>query len=93
MLYSTHTCSTLLSFNCENGFFIQNLYGTGTFHEVNTCVALPNAWRRSVRVLSQCYHNNNGSQSTVVKTVEHTRVVFHVAEPKLGKEHCDHVPC
>jgi hypothetical protein len=24
--YSTHTCSTLLRFNCENVYFIQNLY-------------------------------------------------------------------
>jgi hypothetical protein len=38
-----------------------------TFHAANTCVALPNTCRRSVRAL---YHNNNGSQSTVVKTVE-----------------------
>jgi hypothetical protein len=29
-----------------------------TFHEANICVALPNAWRRSVRALFYCYHNN-----------------------------------
>jgi hypothetical protein len=43
---------------------------TFTFYEANTLVALPNAWRRSVRALSLCYHDNNGSESIVVKTVE-----------------------
>jgi hypothetical protein len=32
--------------------------------------------------LSLCNHNNNGSESTVVKTVELRRVVYHVAEPE-----------
>jgi hypothetical protein len=54
-----------------------------TLNEANTCVAFPNACRRSVRALSKCYHNNNGSQTTVVKTVEQTGVVCHVAEPKI----------
>jgi hypothetical protein len=31
--------------------------------------------------LLYCYHNNIGSESTVVKTVELTCVVYHVAEP------------
>jgi hypothetical protein len=35
---------------------------------------------RTFLVLSQV-HNNNGSQSAVVKTVEFSRVVCHVAEP------------
>jgi hypothetical protein len=56
-------------------------YKSFTFYEANTCVALPNAWRRSVRALSSCYHNNTGSESTEVKTVELRWVVFHVAEP------------
>jgi hypothetical protein len=43
---------------------------------------LPNACRGSVRALSFCYHNNNGSESTVVKTFELTWVEYHVAEPK-----------
>jgi hypothetical protein len=38
-----------------------------TFHEANTCVTLPNAWWCSVRALSYCYHNNNGSQSAAFK--------------------------
>jgi hypothetical protein len=58
-------------------------YQIFTFHESNTFVALPNAWRRSVRALSSCYHNNNGSQSTVDKTVELKWVLYHVAEPSL----------
>jgi hypothetical protein len=29
-----------------------------------------------------CYRNNNGSQSTVGKTVELRLVVYHVAEPR-----------
>jgi hypothetical protein len=52
-----------------------------TLNEANTLVALPNAWRRSVRALSFCYHNNNGSQSTVDKTVDLRWVVYRVAEP------------
>jgi hypothetical protein len=51
------------------------------FHEANTCVALPNSWRRSVRALSLCYYYSNRSQSTVDKTVELRWVVYHVAEP------------
>jgi hypothetical protein len=34
-----------------------------------------------VRALSFCYHNNNGSQTTVVQNVEQTWIVSHVAEP------------
>jgi hypothetical protein len=45
-------------------------------------VALPNTCRRSVRALSKCYHNNIGSESPVVKTIELKWVVYHVAEPK-----------
>jgi hypothetical protein len=40
---STHTCITLLRFNCKNGDFKYKIYFS--------CVALPNAWRRSVRAL------------------------------------------
>jgi hypothetical protein len=54
-----------------------------TFNEANTCVALPNAWRRSMRALYEFYQNNNGSESTVVKTVELIWFVFRVAEPVL----------
>jgi hypothetical protein len=43
-----------------------------TFHEANTCVALPNACRRSVRAHSLCYNNNNESEYTVVLIVELT---------------------
>jgi hypothetical protein len=48
------------------------LYKICTLNEANTCVALPNACRRSVRALSKCYHNNNGSKSAFVETVEQT---------------------
>jgi peptidase E len=55
-----------------------------TLNEANTCVTLPNACRRSVSaLLSKCYHNNNGSESTVDETVEQTWDVYHVAEPVL----------
>jgi hypothetical protein len=49
-----------------------------TFYNGNKLVALPNAWRRSVLALSECYNKNNGSESTVVKTVELRWVVYHV---------------
>jgi hypothetical protein len=42
-------------------------YKVFTFYAANTLVALTNAWRRSLRALSYCYHNNTGSESTVVK--------------------------
>jgi hypothetical protein len=45
-------------------------YKIFTFHETNTFLALPNASRRSVRALALCYHNNNGSETAVVETVE-----------------------
>jgi hypothetical protein len=35
-------------------------------------------------VLSLCHHNKNGSENTVVKTVELTWVEYHIAEPKFG---------
>jgi hypothetical protein len=47
-------------------------YKIFTVHEANKNMALPNACRRSVRALSFCYHNNNGSQTTVVQNVEQT---------------------
>jgi hypothetical protein len=31
------------------------------------------------------YHNNNGSESTIVKTVELTWVLYHVAEPSIPR--------
>jgi hypothetical protein len=37
--YSTHTCSKLLMFNCENGV-VNILYTIFTLNEANTCVAL-----------------------------------------------------
>jgi hypothetical protein len=37
-------------------------------------------WRFPI-VLFKCYHNNNGSESTVVETVEQTWIEHHVAEP------------
>jgi hypothetical protein len=61
--YSGSTVKMVLS----NKFF--------TLNEAITCVALPNACRRSVRALSECYHNNNGSQTTVVETVKQSWVV------------------
>jgi hypothetical protein len=48
------------------------VYKIFTLNEENTCVALPNACRRSVRALSKCYHNNNGSETIVVETFEQT---------------------
>jgi hypothetical protein len=47
-------------------------YKIFTFHEANTCVALTNACRRSVRALPSVVtsYNNNESENTVVKTVE-----------------------
>jgi hypothetical protein len=47
-------------------------------------VALTNACQRSVRAHSWFYHDNIGSESTVDKSVELTRVVYHVAEPKIS---------
>jgi hypothetical protein len=38
-------------------------YKIFTFYEANTLVARPNAWRRSMRAVSYCYTNNNGSES------------------------------
>jgi hypothetical protein len=55
-------------------------YKMFTFYEANTLVALPNAWLRSVRALSLCYYNNNGSESTDVKTVELSNL-FSLYEP------------
>jgi hypothetical protein len=43
-------------------------YKIFTLNEANSCVALPNACRRSVHALY--YHNNNGSETSVVETVE-----------------------
>jgi hypothetical protein len=74
--YSIHTCSMLLRFNSENGVRLQDLHGANTWHGAKTCVALPNAWRLSVRA-----RFFNGSESTVVKSVEQTWIGHHVAEP------------
>jgi hypothetical protein len=41
----------------------------------------PERCRRSVRAFSLCNHNYNGSESTVVETVDQTCVVYYVAEP------------
>jgi hypothetical protein len=71
-------------------------YKIFTFYEASTLVALPNAWQRSMRALSYCYPNNNGSESTVVKTVELRWVVCHVAEPNcwhLNSERKTAVDC
>jgi hypothetical protein len=38
-----------------------------------------------VRCVHYCYHNNTGSKSTVVETVELREVVYRVAEPKSGR--------
>jgi hypothetical protein len=46
--YSTHTCSTLRGSTLKKVF----PYNFFTLYEANTLVALPNAWRRSVRALS-----------------------------------------
>jgi hypothetical protein len=79
--YSTHTCSTLLRFNCENGVFIQTIL---LFMRPITV----HVWRSRTPAGFRCAHFTSvittimhGSQSTVVKTVELTSVVYHVAEP------------
>jgi hypothetical protein len=40
-----------------------------------------------VRAHSKCYNNNNGSETTVIETVEQTWVVYHVAEPQILYTH------
>jgi hypothetical protein len=55
-----------------------------TLNEANTCSVLPNACRHSVLALSYSVITTKiDHQSTVVKTVEQTVVVCHVAEPKF----------
>jgi hypothetical protein len=38
----------------------------------------------AVRALSLCYHNNNGSESTVVESIEQIEIEHQVVEPKIS---------
>jgi hypothetical protein len=74
--YSTHKCSTLLRFNCENGVFTKYFY----FLWGQYMCGLTAFGTRTLLVLSEQYWIK---KRTVVKTVELTWVVYHVAEPKV----------
>jgi hypothetical protein len=66
--YSTHTCLTLLRYNSENGVFIIFFYFSLGQYMCGAPESLTAFGARTFLVLSIQYCN--GSQSTVVKTVE-----------------------
>jgi hypothetical protein len=48
-----------------------SLHDLTTKYEANTCLALPNACRRSVRALIYCYHNIHGSGHEKIAGVDY----------------------